>query len=102
MANMNIRTPRFYPDLINYLMARGVAQDGSFDIIEGSGLRSVQNGTESGLFDMNTLNQVDFDTSADTDGHVLVTIDTQSSSRRVNFIAVLNHNLQIDQRQKVY
>ena len=94
MANMNIRTPRFYPDLINYLMERGVAQDGSFDVIEGSGLRSVQNGTESGLFDMNPLNQVDFDTSADTDGHVLVTIDTQSSSRRVNFIAVLNHNMQ--------
>ena len=53
MANMNVRTPRFYPDHINYLLSRGVAQNGNFDVETGSNLIGIQNGTEAELFDMN-------------------------------------------------
>lgn len=98
MANMNIRTPRFYTDMINYLMARGVAQDGQFDVkaTGGSGAtatRGIQNGSEAELFDMKPLNKVDFDTSGDTDSQVLITIDLQSENYKTNYIAILNHNL---------
>ena len=89
MANMNIRTPRFYPDIINHLMSRGVAQNGNFDVITGSDLIGVQTGTEAELFDMNPLNKVDFNTSADTDGHVLINLDLQAAaSYRNNYIAI--------------
>ena len=33
MANMNVKTPRFYVDTINYLLSRGVAQNGEFDVL---------------------------------------------------------------------
>ena len=94
MANMNIGTPRFYPDLINHLMSRGVAQDGNFDVLTGTNLIGIQTGTEAELFDMNPSNKVDFNTSADTDGHVLINLDFQAaSSFRNTYIAILNHNL---------
>jgi len=97
MANMNIRTPRFYTDNINYLLSRGVAQNGSFDVVAtgGSGTsatRGIQTGTEAELFDMNPLNLVDFDTSGDPDSQVLITLDLKSSPKK-SFIAILNHNL---------
>ena len=97
MANMNIRTPRFYTDHISYLMSRGLAQDGNFDVkaTGGSGTsasRGIQTGTEAELFDMNPLNKVDFDTSGDPDSQVLITIDTQSTSTIKSFVAILNHN----------
>ena len=98
MANMNVKTPRFYVDTINYLLSRGVTQDGEFDVTAtgGSGTsatRGIQTGSEIELFDMNPLNKVSFDTSGDVDSQVLVTIDTQSASSKKNFIAILNHNL---------
>jgi len=98
MANQNIRIPRFYTDMINYLMARGVAQNGEFDVVAtgGSGAtatRGLQNGTEAELFDMKPLNKVDFDTSGDTDSQVLITIDTQSAASKISYVAILNHNL---------
>jgi len=98
MANQNIRTPRFYPCLINFLLSRGVAQDGNFDVTAtgGSGAtatRGIQNGSEAELFDMRPLNKVDFDTSGDTDSQVLITIDTQDASGNKDYIAILNHNL---------
>jgi hypothetical protein len=94
MANMNIGTPRFYPDLINHLMSRGVAQDGNFDVITGTNLIGIQTGTEAELFDMNPLNKVDFNTSASTSDHVLINLDFQAaSSFRNTYIAILNHNL---------
>ena len=37
MANMNVKTPRFYVDTINYLLSRGVAQNGEFDVIATGG-----------------------------------------------------------------
>ena len=98
MANQNIRTPRFYTDMPNYLMARGVAQNGEFDVVAtgGSGAtatRGLQTGTEAELFDMKPLNKVDFDTSANTTDHVLINIDLQSEHFKTNYIAILNHNL---------
>ena len=97
MANMNIRTPRFYTDQISYLMSIGVAQDGEFDVTAthaGNTLMGTfTTGSEPELFDMNPLNKVTFDTSADTDAHVLITIDTQSTTLKKSYIAILNHNL---------
>ena len=97
MANMNVRTPRFYVDTINYLMSRGVAAT-EFAVTDtgGSGtsaFRGIQTGSAAELFDMNPLNKVDFDTSGDPDSQVLVTIDTQSTSSKKNFVAILNHNM---------
>lgn len=91
MANMNIRTPRFYPDLINYLMSRGSAQDGNFDVETGTGLIGIQTGSEAELFDMRPLNKVDFDTSAATSDHVLINLNT--STFKKSFVAILNHNM---------
>ena len=96
MANMNVRTPRFYVDTLSYLLSRGMTQDGELDVAAtntGTYKIGLQTGSEIELFDMNPLNKVDFDTSGDTDGHVLVMMDTQSSSSKKNFIAILNHNL---------
>ena len=98
MANMNIRQPRFYIDYIQYLLSRGVSQDGEFDVTAtgGSGasaFRGIQTGTEAELFDGRPLNLVSFDTSADTDSQVLVTLDMQSANPKQSFVAILNHNL---------
>ena len=93
MANMNIGTPRFYTDHINYLMSRGVGQDGNFDVITGSNLIGIQTGSEAELFDMRPLNKVDFDTSANTSDHVLINIDTQNTTTKKSFVAILNHNM---------
>ena len=97
MANMNIRTPRFYTDQISYLMSRGVAQNGEFDVTAthagNTFMGTFTTGSEPELFDMNPLNKCTFDTSADTDAHVLITIDTQSIVLKKSFIAILNHNL---------
>jgi len=93
MANMNISTPRFYTDIVNFLMSRGLEQDGNFDVITGSNLIGVQTGSEAELFDMRPLNKVDFNTSAATSDHVLVNIDTQSTSTKKSFVAILNHNM---------
>ena len=90
---MNIGTPRFYADHINFLMSRGIGQDGNFDVITGSNLIGVQTGSEAELFDMRPLNKVDFNTSAATSDHVLINIDTQSTSTKKSFVAILNHNM---------
>tara|TARA_Y100000310_G_scaffold330560_1_gene402433 strand:- start:533 stop:1618 length:1086 start_codon:yes stop_codon:yes gene_type:complete len=95
MANMDIFTPRFYTDQINYLLSRGSAQNGNFDVLAtdaGAYKIGLQTGTEAELFDMNPLNKVDFDTSGDTDGHVIITINT-GGTVKVSYIAILNHNL---------
>ncbi len=34
MANLNVKTSRWYVDTINYLLSRGVAQNGEFDVLE--------------------------------------------------------------------
>ena len=100
MANVEIKTPRFYCDVISSHIAKGITQNGEFDVTAtGSGFIGLQNGTEAELFDNRPLNQVDFDTSGDTDGHVLITIDTQyaggsdNEGDRINFVSILNHNM---------
>ena len=97
MANQNIRTPRFYIDEISYLLSRGVAQDGEFDVTAthagNTFMGTFTTGSEPELFDMRPLNKCTFDTSADTDGHVLITIDTQSATSKKSYIAIMNHNL---------
>jgi len=100
MANVEIKTPRFYCDVISSHIAKGITQNGEFDVTAtGSGFIGLQNGTEAELFDNRPINQVDFDTSGDTDGHVLITIDTQyagashNEGDRINFVSILNHNM---------
>ena len=98
MANMNIRTPRFYIDYIQYLLSRGEAQNGNFDVTAtgGSGAtatRGLQSGTEAELFDGKPLNLVSFDTSGDVDSRVLITINLGSANPKQSFVAILNHNL---------
>ena len=94
MANMNVRTSRFYTDHINYLMSRGIAQNGNFDVYTtGSNKIGIQTGTEAELFDMKPLNKVDFNTSDATSDHVLINIDTQSIYSKKSFVAILNHNM---------
>ena len=42
---------------------------------------------------MNPLNLVTFDTSGDPDSQVLITINKGDATSKVNYIAILNHNL---------
>ncbi|MGI9349610.1 MAG: hypothetical protein ACR2OP_07280 [Amylibacter sp.] len=100
MANVEIKTPRFYCDVISSHIAKGITQNGEFDVTPtGSGFIGLQNGTEAELFDNRPINQVDFDTSDNEDGHVLITIDTQfagasdNEGDRINFVSILNHNM---------
>ena len=97
MANMNVRTPRFYVDTLSYLLSRGMTQNGELDVTATDAgaylMGTFTTGSEIELFDMNPLNKVTFATSTDTNGHVLVTIDTQSTSSKKNFVAILNHNM---------
>jgi len=97
MANQNIRTPRFYIDEISYLLSRGVSQNGEFDVTAthagNTFMGTFTTGSEPELFDLRPLNKCTFDTSADTDGHVLITIDTQSATSKKSYIAIMNHNL---------
>jgi len=93
MANMNIRTPRFYVDWISHLLARGVPQNGNFDVMTGSGKINFQTGSEAELFDMKPLNKVDFNTKENTSDHVLINVDINSTYPKQSFVAILNHNM---------
>ena len=90
MANQDIGTPRFYPDLINYHRARG-AVIGTVSAI--SNTIAVESGSADELFDLRPLNQVTFDTSADDEDHVLINVAFTTASYKQNYIAILNHNL---------
>tara|TARA_R100000664_G_scaffold1423_1_gene3607 strand:- start:238 stop:1320 length:1083 start_codon:yes stop_codon:yes gene_type:complete len=94
MANQNIRTPRFYTDLISYHRARGSAI-GSVTATDGAtyftGLQS-QN-TVADLLDLRPLNTVEFLTARDTDSHVLCNFTFSTANYKQNYIAILNHNL---------
>ena len=94
MANQNIRTPRFYTDLINYHIARGQSigsitatnpSNGFIGLPTANSINDIQ--------DLRPLNQVTFDTSADTDGHVLYNAAFTTASYKQTYIAILNHNL---------
>ena len=96
MANMNIRTPRFYIDRVNYLLNRGIGS--SHFKIESTDASDNTVGMNAGfdnleLFDMKPLNQVTFDTNANRQDHVIISIDDRFGSRKTNFVAILNHNM---------
>lgn len=95
MANLDIRTPRFYVDYINYLMSRGESSDYFYvSTDDASNIDVVTNGgSAQELFDMRPLNQVEFNTTSDPDGHVSIVMDLRTSALRVDFVAILNHNM---------
>jgi len=74
-----------------------VAQNGNFDVLATDAgaykMGTFTTGSEPELFDMKPLNKVTFDTSADTDGHVMINIDTQAGYKK-SFVAILNHNME--------
>ena len=90
MANMNIRTPRFYPDLISHLISRGVTIG---TVQTGTSLEGLSTGTASEIFDLRPLNQVVFRTSRATSNHVLTNFVFPVATYKVNYVAILNHNL---------
>ena len=97
MANMNIRTPRFYPDLISYYISRGVSQNGNYDVIPTSASDDIvgANAREMELFDLNPLNQVTLSQSrsaTEQADDIVITLDLFGDSR-INYVAILNHNL---------
>jgi len=104
MANQNIRTPRFYTDLINYHRARGSAIGSVTATNASNGFVGLPTSNNVGdLLDLRPLNQVTFDTSADTDGHVLFNFTFSSSSYKQTYVAILNHNLNsCDGRFKIF
>ena len=89
MANLNVRTPKFFVDNINHRLASGTAQNGNADVVDGS----INSGkSEAELFDMKPMNQVEFETTAAPASHVLINIDT-GGGFNTDFIAILNHNM---------
>jgi len=94
MANMDIGTPRFYCDSINYLLSRGLALSGNFDVMTGTNLfNTINTGSVAELVDMRPLNKVTIDTAGrGISTAFLLNLDTQSTSTKKSFIAILNHN----------
>lgn len=94
MANVNIRTPRFYVDYINFLTSRGTSGHYGIETGNTGGEQiPILSGDIAELYDMRPLNQVTFNTSGNTDGHVNLWFDLKTSGFRVDFIAILNHNM---------
>jgi len=94
MANLNIRKPRFYVDLINFLKNRD--QFGGHTGIEtssGDQIDVVSGNSVDELYDMRPLNQVEFNTTGDTNGHINLWFNLKANSWKVDFIAILNHNM---------
>ena len=90
MANMNIRTPVFFPDRIRHQRSRG---GGIASIVSGSGFIGFQDGSIDTLHNGKPLDLCSFNTSGDTDGHVLFNYNMGTSSWSTTFITILNHNL---------
>ena len=102
---MDIRTPRFYCDLISYQLSRGKGQNGNFDVISGSNLiHTFTQGSEPELFDMRPSNLCSWDTTVDNGAdHVVINIDTGHTTLLHGFIAILNHNMKTaDAKFRVY
>ena len=95
MSNVDIAKPKFFVDHINNRLATGTAQNNNADVMSGTNLiTATANGTtEADLFDMRPMNQVQFNTTGDQDGHVLINYDT-GGGFNMDFVAILNHNMQ--------
>lgn len=90
MANMNIRTPVFYPDRIRHQNARG----GSIaSIISGSGFIGFESGSIGTLHNGKPLDLCSFNTTGDPDGHILLNYNMGASTWSTTFVTILNHNL---------
>lgn len=100
MANLNIRTPRFYVDRINYILNRGRTISQSCEIQAtntSNNTVGLKTGSEvSDLIDMRPLNQATFNTSDTTttrEDTVVTRFDFAFGSYVTNFVAILNHNM---------
>lgn len=100
MANLNIRTPRFYVDRINYILNRGrtIAQSCEIQSTDiGNNTVGLKTGSSvADLIDMRPLNQAVFETSStvETQADTVVTrFDFAFGSYVTNFVAILNHNM---------
>ena len=96
MANLDIRTPRFYVDYINFLHTRDSA--GAHYGVEtantGGQQIAISSGNIAELYDMRPLNQVEFNTTQNSgQDHVNLWFDLKTSGFRVDFVAILNHNM---------
>ena len=88
MANINIRKPRFYVDIINFLDSRDPA-GGHYGISTSTNQIDVVSGNSvSNLFDMKPLNQVEFNTTGDPDGAVNLWFDLKTAAFNVDFVAI--------------
>ena len=98
MANVDVGTPRFYCDYVNYLLSRGVASSAFALTATNTGANitaALTSGTADELFDMKPLNQVTFTTNtgdANAD-HILLTFDLHTDGFKPDFVAILNHNM---------
>jgi len=100
MANLNIRTPKFYVDRLNYLLNRDRSVSQCCEIqATSTGAHTVglkAGSTVADLLDMRPLNQATFDTKSTTEKRedtVVTSFDFGFGSYVTNFIAILNHNM---------
>ena len=96
MANLDIRTPRFYVDYVNFMNVRD-RFGGHYGIHTanlGGQQIAISSGNVAELYDMRPLNQVEFNTTQNSgQDHVNLWIDLKTSGFRVDFVAILNHNM---------
>ena len=99
MSYQRIATPRFYTDMINYLLNRG-RPNTDFAVFADSTLLNTigtfTSGSAPELFDMKPLNKCSWDTSSTATlqaDHVLVTLNLSSANYAKGYVAILNHNL---------
>jgi len=106
MSYLNIRTPKFYTDHVNFLLSNGSLQNSSamasdnsivYDVATGSDLiNTFTVGSEDELFDMRPMNTVTFTTNTNATvraDHVLININKQTANFKTDYVAILNHNM---------
>lgn len=92
---LNVKTPRFYTDMISYQLSRGKAQNGNFDVLAEAGtITGIRTGEEIELFDLRPSNLVTLNTATNSgNDHVIVNIDVGDTTLKQGFVAILNHNM---------
>jgi hypothetical protein len=92
MANLDIGKPRFFCDAVGAHIKKGLAIATEYPVAAAS--LAIQNGTIAELYDGRPMNTIDFNTSATTNGHILLNYDFSTGTSVLrNFCAILNHNL---------
>lgn len=83
-------SPKFYTDFINMNKINGMAKS---DILtDRSGVYNTGY-DKFDMFDLDPLNVVSFNTSTNTTTHIVIGIDLGAFSHSVDYVALLNHNL---------